>query len=169
MTADELDRCMRKFYKCVYSMALCYCKNPSDADDIAQDVFLKLFTYGGSFESDEQLKAWLLRCAVNRSINIIRSGFRRFSRPLEEAENIGRPDSYPEEGNTLLPLIMKLSRNNRTALYLYYYEHFTIEEISEITGVSASAVRSRLARGRKQLKRLIDSERNGLYGLRENI
>lgn len=169
MTANELDRCMRKNYKCVYCMALCYCKNPSDADDIAQDVFLKLFTYGGTFGSDDMLKAWLLRCTVNRSINILKSGWNRFSRPLETAEEKTCTDSYDDDGETLLKLIMKLNKNSRTALFLYYYEEYSIEEISAITGAGASAVRSRLARGRKQLKKLIESERNGFYGLQENI
>lgn len=168
MTADELERCMRKYYKSVYSMALCYCKNPSDADDIAQDVFLKLFTYSGSFESDEQLKSWLLKCAVNRSINILRSGWHRLSRPLDDAENISSSDSYDEE-STLFRLITKLGKNSRTALYLYYYEHYTVPEIARITGVSETAVRSRLARGRRQLKKLLESERNGYYGLREDL
>ncbi len=169
MTADELERSMRKYYKCVYSMALCYCKNPSDADDIAQDVFFKLFTYDGSFESDEQLKAWLLKCAVNRSINILKSSWHRLSRPLDEAENVSSPDSCDDGGGTLFRLISKLGKNNRTALYLYYYESFSINEIARITGASETAVRSRLARGRRQLKKLIESERNGYYGLREII
>ena len=159
MNADELDRCMRTYYKCVYGMALCRCKSPADADDIAQDVFLKLFLYEGTFDSEPQLKAWLMRCTVNHSINLVKSGWHRLSRPLDDVAEIPAPVLDGESG-TLLPLILKLGRNNRTALYLYYYERYTVEETARITGVSVTAVRSRLARGRQQLKKLIESERN---------
>ncbi len=156
MTAEELERYMRLYYRNVYSAALCYCKNPSDADDITQDVFFKLYTYSGTFTGDEHVKAWLLRCAVNRSINLIHSHWYRFSGPLDEA-NESISETAADEGGELLALIMKLERKNRTALYLYYYEHYTISEISRITGASETAVRSRLARGRKQLRKLIES------------
>ncbi len=160
MTADELDRCMRKYYKSVYALALCRCRNPADADDIAQDVFLKLYTYEGAFENDAKLRSWLLKCAANRSVNVLRSGWHRLSRPLEDAAEAVSPDISEPDGGTLLALIMKLNKHNRTALYLYYYERMTVEETARITGASVTAVRSRLARGRQQLRKLLESERN---------
>ena len=158
MTEGELERLMKLYYGSVYRAALCCVKNPSDADDIAQEVFLKLYTCGKGFESDEHIKAWLLRCAVNKAKDILRSHWYRASLPLEAAENIG----YGEENETysLLPLVMKLSRKNRTVLYMYYYEDYSAEETAAILGIPLSTVLSRLMRGRKQLGKLIESERN---------
>jgi len=160
MTDSELDRCMRKFYTSVYSTALCHCKNPADADDIAQDVFLALYTYNGAFTDDEHIKAWLLRCTINKSINVFRSHWNQYSLPLEAAVN--RYSESPEHNSAseLLSIIMKLKKKNSLAMYLYYYEEYKIGEIADMLHISETAVRARLLRGRKQLKKLLDSERN---------
>lgn len=159
MTDSELERHMRLYYRSVYSMALCCCKNPSDAYDISQDVFLKLFTYTGTFNDDEHVKAWLLRCAINKSRNILRSHWNRYSQPLENAAEMSY-DPFVEKSGRLAPFLNKISRNNRTALYLHYYEGYSVKEIARITGAGEAAVRSRLLRGRNKLKKLLENERN---------
>ena len=158
MTGSELERYIRLYRDNVWAVALCRVKNPSDADDITQDIFLKLYTYGGSFESDEHVKAWLLRCTVNHSINLLKSGWHRLSQPIESAEAIA---GGTNDENDLLPLIMQLSRKNRVTLYMYYYEGYSIEEISKLLGASDSAVKLRLVRARKCLKKLIEKDRKG--------
>ena len=160
MTDNELDRCMRKFYTNVYTVALCRCKNPSDADDIAQEVFLDLYTYRGSFSGDEHIKAWLLRCAVNKSIDLTRSHWYKFSLPLEAADYKTQGDIAYDSKSELLKTIMKLNRKTVEVLYLHYFEDYPITETAEILGISEATVRKRLSRGRKQLKKLLDSERN---------
>ena len=160
MTDNELDRCMRKFYTNVYTVALCRCKNTSDADDIAQDVFLDLYTYRGSFTGDEHIKAWLLRCAVNKSIDLVRSHWYKFSLPLEAADYKIQGDIADSSNSELLKTIMKLNRKIVEVLYLHYIEEYSIPETAEILAISEAAVRARLSRGRKQLKKLLGSERN---------
>ena len=160
MTDNELDRCMRKYYTSVYSAALCHCKNPSDADDIAQEVFLDLYTYRGTFTGDEHIKAWLLRCAINKSIDLTRSHWYKFSLPLETAYHRTQNDSAGTGGSELLKTIMKLGRKIVEVLYLHYFEEYPIPETAKILGIREAAVRKRLSRGRKQLKKLLDSERN---------
>lgn len=160
MTESELDRYMRLHYNSVYSVALCCCKNPDDAYDIAQDVFLKLYTCGATFSGDDHAKAWLLRCALNRSRDYVRSHWYKFSQPLEAAADKLSYTDGGYEGYELLPLIMKLKKNDRTALYLYYYEEYTVSEITQMLGISEQALRSRLRRGRDRLKKLIENERN---------
>ena len=157
MTDSELERCIEKFSKCVYNAAVCCVKNRADADDITQEVFLTLFTYPGRFESDEHIKAWLLRCTVNRSRNLLRSRWYRLSQPLEDA-GISVNDKYGED--CLLSLVMKLEKNSRIALYMHYYEGYSTAETAKLLGISETAVRSRLFRGRKQLKKLLGDERS---------
>ena len=66
----------------------------------------------------------------------------------------------------LFELIHKLGKNNRIVMYLYYYEGYSVGETAGILGINENAVSSRLKRGRQQLKKLIEEERNGLdYGL----
>ena len=159
MTGSELERYIKLYRDNVWAVAFCRVKNPSDADDITQDIFLKLFTYDGSFENDEHVKAWLLRCTVNHSINLLKSGWHRLSQPIESAYTKAGDDTNTEDD--LLPLIMQLSRKNRVTLYMYYYEGYTIEEISKLLGASDSAVKLRLVRARKCLKKLIEKDRKG--------
>ena len=162
VTDNELEYYIRNFRKSVYNAALCYVRNPSDAEDITQDTFLKLYTYDKSFNDDEHVKAWLLRCAVNKCKNHLRSHWYRFSSPLESADELTYNDrsGYDDE---MLKIMKKLSRNNRIALYMYYYEGYTIDEIGRILDVSPDTVSSRLHRGRQQLKKLLSEERNGLF------
>ena len=163
MNDQELENCMKKYRGSVFAAALFYLKDPSEAEDVVQDVFFKLYTYGGSFRNEEHIKAWLIRCAINRSKNLLRSPWRRFSVPLED---VGDTSSYdnPEPGGEVFQMLKKLTRNNRITLYLYYYEGYSTEEIAKLLGISVIAVTSRLKRGRQQLRKLITDKRSAENG-----
>ena len=92
----------------------------------------------------------------------LRSHRYRFSVPLEAAKDIVAADNTDHD-DEMLGIMKKLNRNNRIALYMYYYEGYTIGEIGQILGISSDTVSSRLHRGRQQLKKLLSEERNGLY------
>ncbi|MBQ9384108.1 MAG: RNA polymerase sigma factor [Ruminiclostridium sp.] len=160
LNKSDLEYYVGLYRKTVFAAALCYVRNSSDAEDISQDVFLKLFTCGMTFESDEHVKAWLIRCTVNRCKSLLRSYWYRFSEPLEKAEN----ETYYDSGQTdgMLKLLRRIRKNNRITLYMYYYEGYSLDEIARILGISANTVSSRLRRGRSQLKRLLLDERNDL-------
>ena len=159
---SELEYYIRNFRKNVYSAVLCYVRNPSDAEDITQNTFLKLYTHSTPFNDDEHAKAWLLRCAINECKNHLRSHWYRFSVPLDDAKDMTCTDSTDND-DKMLGIMKKLNRNNRIALYMYYFEGYTIGEIGQILGISSDTVSSRLHRGRQQLKKLLSEERNGLY------
>ena len=168
MSGLDLDRYIELYRRTVTDTALFIVKNPADAEDIAQDVFLKLFTYQGSFNSDEHIKAWLIRCAVNRGKTLLGSRWRKFAQPLESAAELIHTDSYNDD-STILRLIGKLNKNNRITLHMYYYEGYRAEQIADILGISTNAVVSRLSRARRQLKKLISEERNDDNGLQRTV
>ena len=155
MTENELERYMRLYYGSVYRTALCRCKDPQDADDTAQDVFLKLYTCGKTFTDDEHVKAWLLRCTINHSKDILRAKSRHNVLPLEAAENVTHYDDKDKEGGHVFEQFLKLGEKNRTAMYMHYCEGYSVKEIAKITGTGVSSVLSRLMRGRKQLEKLL--------------
>lgn len=157
MTDSELERYIKLYRANVIGAALCYVKNTSDAEDIAQDVFFRLYTYTGTFESDEHTKAWLLRCTINLSKSLLRSHWYRFSLPLEAAGEKAHFDIAESDG--LLRVMSRITKRNRIALYMYYYEGYSTSEIAEITGTNVDTVSARLSRGRKQLKSLLIKER----------
>ena len=160
LNKSEFEHYVGLYRKTVFAAALCYVKNSSDADDITQDVFFKLYTCGMTFDSDEHVKAWLIRCAVNRSKSLLRSHWYRFSEPLEKAEDKIYCDTGQADG--MLNILRKLRKNNRITLYMYYYEGYSLDEIAGILGTNANTVSSRLRRGRMQLKKLLLDERNEL-------
>ena len=157
MTGEELERYVRLYYSSVYSAALCRCKNRDDAYDIAQDVFLKLFVHEGSFTEDEHVKAWLLRCTLNRSNDLLRSYRHRAAEPNRTPAHDPR-EQFARTESSLIPALMKLGKKNRTVLYLHYYEGYSAEEIGDMLGVSVAAVRGRLLRGKNKLRKLLESE-----------
>ena len=154
MNEKDVEHYMKLYRRSVIAAALCYVKNYADADDIMQEVFFKLYTYNGLFESDEHVKAWLIRCAINQSKNLLGSRWYRLSLPLESAESVVHYDHPPCEAK-VPELLCKLSKNTQIVLYMYYYEGYSAEEISRILGISKSAVNSRLKRGRQKLKKLL--------------
>ncbi len=160
LNKSEFEYYVGMYRKTVFAAALCYVKNASDADDVSQDVFLKLYTCGMTFDSDEHVKAWLIRCAVNRSKSLLKSHWYKFSEPLEKAENKTYYDT--RQTDVMLKLLRKIHKNNRITLYMYYYEGYSLDEIAEILGINANTVSSRLRRGRLQLKKLLLDERNDL-------
>lgn len=154
MTESEFLEHVKRHRQTVFRAAYCQLKSYSEAEDIAQDVFLALYTYNGVFNDDSHVKAWLLRVTVNKCRNLLKSAFRRFSVPLDEAadrENV-------TEGNELLNVVMTLKPKLRTPLYMYYYEEYSVKEIAELLGEKETTITTRLSRGRQKLKELLTKE-----------
>ena len=93
-----------------------------------QDVFEKLLHYNGIFESEEHLKAWLLRVAINRCRDLTRAAHQK---DTELDENLPAPDVLAEDGS-VLDAIRTLPENYRNAIYLHYYEGYTAAEIGRM-------------------------------------
>lgn len=155
---SELERYIEMYRKSVLGTALCYVRNASDAEDILQEAFIKLYTYKGSFDSDEHVKAWLLRCTINLCKSLLRSYWYKFSEPLDAAEEQVQSDE-PNDG-VVTEALGKIRSKTRIVLYMYYYEGYSAEEIAKMTNSTVNSVRLRLSRGRRQLKELLIDERN---------
>lgn len=157
-TGDPVHDTIQKYSDMVYRLAFCKTQNRFDAEDIYQDVFMKLFSEERHFESEEHKKAWLIRTTVNTSINYLKSAWRRYT--VCENENLpaARSAGQNPQQEKLMTALKKLSEKYRVVLYLHYYEELSTDKIAEITGASPSAVRSQLMRGRKKLKRMIEDK-----------
>lgn len=153
MNGEQLTGYIGKFHGTIYRLAFSYVRNAADAEDICQEAFLRLYRFEGSFQSDENAKAWLIRVTVNLSKNLLRSC--RFTRwePLDESV-----PALDDEELSLLQSVMKLPPKYRAAIYLYYYEGYSVKEIADITGATVSSVTTRLARGRGRLKEILLEE-----------
>lgn len=145
------DEIADRYIDTVYRLALSRTKSPQNAEDITQDVFVKLISANKKFENEEHLKAWLLRVTVNLTKDLFASAW--FKRNTELDDDILYT---PEEKSDLYYVVMNLPVKYRTVIHLHYYEGYSVEEISKITGAAAGTVKSQLHRGRSMIKDLME-------------
>ena len=147
----------------VYRLALCRMQNTADAEDVYQDVFLKLLGQKAQKWDGEHLKAWLIRATLNRCADLHRFRLRRPVLALEDIPDLARP--LDEGGAELWDAVARLPEKLRTAVHLYYAEGYSTEEIAAMTDCPPVTVRTRLRRARMKLKDLLgglDDEREQL-------
>lgn len=138
-----------KYFDSVYRLVLCRVKNRDAADDIVQDVFYKYIKTDKDFESEEHIKAWLIRVAINTSNSYFTSSHLRRTEPLDE--NMAVFDT--EEKSDVYYAVLELPQKYRTVIHLFYYEDLPIAKISEYLGINESTVKSQLKRARDMLSR----------------
>ena len=136
----------------LYRLAYARTGSRADAEDVTQTVLLKLYQQGDRFESEEHRKHWLLRVAVNESKKLLRSPWRRRTGPLEEA---GEPVFDTPQQSELYQHVMGLSPKYRAAVYLYYYEDCSVQEIAAAMGANPYTVQTWLMRARGKLKLIL--------------
>lgn len=137
----------------VFRIALTYLRDRADADDVAQDVFLKLLKSDAQFESWEHLRRWLIRVTINECKSLFRKPWRR----VEDIENLAESlSTAQDETKAVLSDVMRLPERFRVPIVLYYYLGFSTSEIAELLHVPAATVRTRLARGRSKLKFILE-------------
>lgn len=146
----ETQVIMERYKDSLFSAAFNICRNAADADDVVQDTLIQYHTADKQFDSEQHIRAWLLRVAINKAKNINMSFFRRASVPLEDYIETLLFDS--PEGKELFEEVLKLPEKYRIAIHLFYYEDYSVKEIAEILHISESNVKVRLSRGRKLLK-----------------
>lgn len=153
MTEQELSNAMKAHGDAVYRLALCRLQNAADAEDVYQDVFLRLLEQRTGGWDGERTKAWLLRTALNRCADLGRARKRRGAVSLDEVPDMARP--VDEAAAELWDAVARLPEKLRTAVHLFYGEGYESGEIGALLGVPAATVRSRLRRARAELKNLL--------------
>lgn len=148
---DEFAGIIDRHRNLVYRIAYSYMRNPADADDVSQDVFVKLPRTPTEFESDDHLKHRLIRVTVNQCKSLFRKPWRRCADTEEYADSLEMPD---QETRDLLVELMQLPEKYRVPIVLYYYVGFSTQEIADTLRIPAATVRTRLARGRCERLRL---------------
>ena len=151
-----VDEAFLRYKDRVFSAAFNVCQNWSDADDVVQSTFLKYHNLDLAFESEEHLKAWLLRVATNHSRDLTKSFWQRNRVPWEDYMN-DLPFEEPEDSR-LFEAVMKLPDKYRVVIHLFYYEDYSITEIAQILNRREGTVKSQLNRGRKLLKTMLMEE-----------
>ena len=156
MTENEFINVVKKNSSRVYLIALSYTQNSSDAEDIMQNVFLKLWRYNKPFKDVQHIEKWLTAVCVNASKDYIKNPFRKRKVSLDAAVNI--PVPMKTENIDLFKAVMSLPTKERAIIHLFYYEDLSVFDISEILKIKESAVKTRLFRARNKLKLLLGDD-----------
>lgn len=167
MTQEEFARAARTYGDTVYRVAYHALGSPQDAEDVTQTVLLKLFECKKNFESDEHMKHWILRVAVNESRRVLRSAWRRTSVPLEEWHDAAAPED-PAKAE-VLETVMALEPKYRLAVYLYYYEGLSVAETAAAMRANVSTVQTWLLRARARLRKELTEEKEESVHVRPQI
>lgn len=150
---DDASRLVETYSPMLLRLACTRLENPADAEDVVQEVFLKLLTARPAFRDEEHEKAWLIRTTLHRAADLRKSAARR-NVPLEEALLAAAPE--PE--NRLLAAVRALPEKYGAVIHLHYYEGYSLKEIGKLLGLPAATVGTRLARGRERLRQSLKEE-----------
>lgn len=155
MTDTQFTELTTQYIDTVYRVALSWVKDPSEAEDVTQTVFLKLYQEPKPFASNDHVKHWLIRVTINECKKQFRNPFHKAEDIADYANALGF--EQPEHSD-LYDGVMALPKKYRLPIFLYYYEGYSIRELSKLLSIPMPTAATRLRRGREQLKRFLQED-----------
>jgi RNA polymerase sigma-70 factor (ECF subfamily) len=156
---EAFDILVERYQRDIYRLCYRYVNNHADANDMAQDVFLKAYRSLGSFRGDSSFSTWLYRIAVNTCLN-----FRATRKPQVEEVSDALPDGRAgaleelerqERSRALREAVQRLPDRQRATLILKVYHDLTHEEVARILGSSVGTVKANIFHALGNLRRLV--------------
>ena len=155
MQEEEYRAAVQRYRDMVWRVALNACRQTQDAEDVVQDVFLKLYTTRREFAGEEHPNHWLLRVTVNRCRTLLACPWR--TRRADAVPDAPDPAQALDAGQrALYEAVRALPPGQRVALYLYYFEGYSTAEIAQLLHLRQTAVTTRLHRARTRLRALLE-------------
>lgn len=165
--AQAFGELYEQFETMVYNLAFRMSGNRADAEDIAQETFIRAYRHLRKFKGKSSLKTWMFRIALNCANTRLRRRGRRLAHRVDDSEpaleRAADESRSPEERAVATDLsatvrvgLEQLPPHYREAVLLRDFEDMNYSEIAEVLGVRIGTVRSRIARGREQLRQLLE-------------
>jgi len=152
----EMEKIIDTYKNTVYSIALSYTKNVSDAEDVFQDVFLIYFKKNLRFNDEEHRKAWLIRTTINRARKRIP---KRPQVELHEDMAVSSDWRFTAESqNDVYDAMRKLPEKYKNALHLYYFECLSTAQTASVLKIKQTTLRVQLKRARELMRELLKED-----------
>ncbi len=165
---------VEQYQDLVYNTALGIVQNESDAEDVAQEVFIQVFRSIGTFKSEAKLSTWIYRITTTRALDLLRArkSKKRFGllkrlweteeeSPVENISDFNHPGvslERKEEAAQLMTAIAQLPENQKVAFVLHKLEGLSYLEIAEVMGNTLPAVESLMHRARLNLRKILEKK-----------
>lgn len=151
------DNFSEKYYlygDMLFRICMVYLGNKEDVEESMQEAFIKLIYNCPQFTCDEHEKAWLIRITTNICKDMLRSVWHK---RVVKMDNIETYYDNPSDMH-IIEEILKLPTKYKAVIHLYYFENYSVKQISETLKITESAVKMRLKRGRDILKIELEGE-----------
>lgn len=155
----DIDDAVRRYADTVYRLAVLNTRDTHEADDVFQEVFLKLFRHKESILSEEHLKAWLIRVTINQCRSLATTVWNKRRVSLDAVEEMA-DETATEDYSEVYEAVKELPDKYREVIHLFYYEELQINEIAKVLDRNEATIKTQLARGRK----LLQDKLKGIFG-----
>lgn len=157
VTKDYISDLLDKYGDMVLRIAYTYLKNRADAEDIVQDVFLRIIDKKPSFNDENHEKSWLIRATINMCKNKVNLFWNKNKCSIDDVQEFAVSDKYNTD-TSVFQAVMALGEKYRVVIYMYYYEGYSTPEIADVIGKSETTIRSLLHRARNKLKEMLKED-----------
>ena len=155
LSTEEFKRCAQEYMDVVFRVAFSCLRSQTDAEDVTQEVLLRLYETDYVFESRAHIKNWMVKVTYNECRKFWRRLWRRHENIDDYVEQLAFEETDCQD---LFTAVMKLDRAKRIVVVLYYLEGYQIQELAGILKIPPGTVGTRLARARKELRKYLEEE-----------
>lgn len=157
MDDEKIQLIYTKYKDMLYRTAFSYVKNRAEAEDSVQETYTRLIQNSPTFSGEEHVKAWLLRTTINICKDILKSAWNQKTVQLDSLVEPTTEHLQPPHGieDDIFDVVTKLPEKYRIPIYLFYYEGYSIREISQFLETPEATIKTHLKRGRDMLKERI--------------
>ena len=157
VTKDYISDLLDKYSDMVLRIAYTYLKNRADAEDIVQDVYLRIIDKKPSFNDESHEKSWLIRATINMCKNKVNMFWNKNKCSIDDVQEFAVSDKYNTD-TSVFQAVMALGEKYRVVVYMYYYEGYSTPEIADVIGKNETTIRSLLHRARNKLKDMLKED-----------
>jgi RNA polymerase sigma-70 factor (ECF subfamily) len=158
---DEFEKFFKNYLNRIYTVVYRVVRNPATAEDLTQEVMMKVYNNIHTFKEQSQLSSWVFRIAYNHAVSHIRrykdtESIENYETRIEDGSGEHLDNLQKEElSDYVKKKLMELPENYRVALTLYHFEEMPYQEIAYTMGVNIGTVKTYIHRGRNELKILL--------------